>query len=423
MRGRLDRAWLLYRKDREEEALRETQRALGEDPEYGEAHTLMALCLTGLGRGEEATTVARRAIALEPESGLPHFVLARVLSDRDLDEEALEALRVAIRLQPDKPEYTAFEGSLLLALERFQEAVAAADRGLELEPDHVASLNVRAMALTRLGRHDEAARGVDAALEQDPDNSWSHANRGWTHLHKQETGGALTAFTEALRIDPNNEWARGGLVEALKARNFVYRWILSWYLFAGRFSGRARFGMIIGLYLFVRVSTRLMREYEALTPFAAVLALAYMGFVYLTWVGDGLFNLLLFLDPRGRRVMSREERLSGALIGASYALGLGFFAAAALSGLWAQGSIVLVAAFVLAIPASSAVTLPKGLPRIAGAAVAVGIALLIVAAGIRGFQAGEEAKEATMGFAGLAIFLSILSTWIHVPLMRLRSKS
>ncbi|MDB5311521.1 MAG: tetratricopeptide repeat protein [Gemmataceae bacterium] len=46
---------------------------------------------------------------------------------------------------------------------------------------------------------------------------------GWALLHARQPAEALTHFREALRLDPTNEWARDGLIEALKARYWVYR--------------------------------------------------------------------------------------------------------------------------------------------------------------------------------------------------------
>ena len=57
---------------------------------------------------------------------------------------------------------------------------------------------------------------------------------------------AMEHFREALRLDPEMEWARAGIVEAMKARNFVYRWMLAYFLWMARLDSRVRWGLVIG---------------------------------------------------------------------------------------------------------------------------------------------------------------------------------
>lgn len=416
----MTRAWLLYGQDRAEEALRVVQSVLAEDPESSEAHGLAALCLAELKRLREATRAAEASVALDPDSALAHFYLAHVLSERDQPKQALASVRRAIELDPSRADFRALEAGQHLVVGAVRGALEAADRGLELEPENVHCMNVRAAALVRLGRHAEAAAGVESALGEDPDNSLSHANRGWTHLHAGEHGEALESFGEALRLDPDNDWAREGLVEALKARNVVYRAILSWYLLTGRLSRGKRIALVLGLYLGFRVSTRALRAEGSLTWLAILLGVVYLAFVYLSAVGDALFNLLLLLDRRGRNALSRDERRSGLLLATCYALALVLFGLGALTAPLEDALVLLIATLFVAIPVAGIHFSARGWPRWIAAAIAATAALCVVAAGALVCLGTEAVARVGVGLAVVSIVISFLSTWAGIVLHQAR---
>src|SRR5581483_7555851 len=122
-------------------------------------------------------------------------------------------------------------------------------------------------ALVKLGRKTEAASTIDGALQRDPENARSHANQGWTYLHRGEPKLAMVHFREALRIDPTLDWARAGMVEALKAHNVIYRWVLRYFLFMSRLNKQARWGILIGGYIGYRVALNVAQTNPTLAPY------------------------------------------------------------------------------------------------------------------------------------------------------------
>ena len=131
------------------------------------------------------------------------------------------------------------------------------------------------MALVRLGRKSEAVDTVNYALERDPESGFSHANQGWNCLHQNNPKQALDHFREALRLDPELEYAREGMVEALKARNPVYRAMLSYFLWMGRLSDRYQWGIVIGIYFGSRVLLNFARTYPDYKVFWWVVLAAF----------------------------------------------------------------------------------------------------------------------------------------------------
>ena len=215
------------------------------------------------------------------------------------------------------PENASYHGTLALVEQqehRWQAALEAADRGLAFDPEHSLCLNVRTTSLTHLGRRDEAAQTIQEALSHDPENPWTHANHGWAELHAGRTKTALEHFREALRLDPTNELARAGIVEALEARNFIYRGMLAFFLGMTGLPPQWRWGVIIAIFVAPRFLNGIgdaNPQWKWATDLAVQLV---MVFVVMTWIASPLFNLLLRLDRFGRYALSTDERRGANLL-------------------------------------------------------------------------------------------------------------
>ena len=120
--------------------------------------------------------------------------------------------------------------------------------------------------MVKLGRRGEAGAASTRQLSRDPEDAYSHANQGWTLLHRGDPRKALEHFRESLRLDPDLEWARAGIVEALKARYVVYRWVLMYFLFMARFSERAQWIILLGGYLGYRMLINVAKSHPPLAP-------------------------------------------------------------------------------------------------------------------------------------------------------------
>jgi hypothetical protein len=235
--------------------------------------------------------------------------------------------------------------------------------------------------------------------------------KGWTYLHSRDQRKALASFTEALRLDPSNDWARNGLIEALKARNPIYRAILAWYLFADRLSPRARWAVIIGSIVGFRALSSVLRRDERLWPLAALLVLTYLSVTYLTWVGVPLFNLLLLLDRLGRHALSREQRASALLFSGSLVHAVVLGGVMLLLGHRNEAVSFSAAAVLLGIPLSAATQMSPGTKRVLTATfVAAGAAALLVAGVLLAAGLAQE-DGAPVGIAVALIAACLISTW------------
>ncbi len=311
----LSRAQLLMQQHRFELAEEQLRLALAHGTETATAHALLALCLSERGKFDEATTEAQQAIHEAPDEALGFHALATIQWKRNQLSEAQATISEAIRLEPWNSQHfhvlSGIEGNRY----RWNESLAAAEQGLACDPDDIGCNNLRAIALVNLGRKEEAGQSIDATLSKNPEDAVTHANQGWTLLHQRQPLDAMKHFREALRLEPDLEWARVGIIEAMKARFFVYRWLLSFFLWMTRFPPNVRVGLMLGLLFGRSLLANLIQMVPILAPLALPLTVGYVLFVWMTWTASSLFNLVLRLDSFGRLVLNAKERLESTLVG------------------------------------------------------------------------------------------------------------
>ena len=186
---------------------------------------------------------------------------------------------------------------------------------------------------------------------------------------------------EALRLDPSSEWARHGMIEALKARYWLYRQMLRFFLWMSRLSRQAQWGLILGLIVAQQVLVQVGRANPVLRPLTTPLLLALLAFVILTWVAEPLFNLLLRLNRFGRFALDRDQRrqshwVGGVLLVGLLALGYGVVAPGDYD---VPGWTTAFGCLLLLMPVSAVFRVPTGWPRWVMVLYSLGMAGMIVA--------------------------------------------
>jgi tetratricopeptide (TPR) repeat protein len=389
------RALLLYQQSRYDLAEQELRRGLAANPEDASGHALLALTLSEQEKKREALQAARQAVHLEPDLAWAHYALAVVLSQQDQYQEAERVVREALRLQPEDASYWALLSGIYLDQRRWPAALEAAERGLTFEPEHVSCANLRAMALIKLGRRQESDLTVGAALAQNPENALTHANQGWILLESNDHRRAMDHFREALRLDPTLEWARSGIVEALKARNIIYRYMLHYFFWMSRLDRRVQWGVIFGGFIGYRLVRGMASTVPGLASLAGLIIAVYLIFVYLTWSADTLFNLLLRLDRFGRLALNRDEVLASNLAGASLLIGLAGLALWAVAG--SNSALTLgITGVIMVVPIGGTFKRSSHSGRTVLIALTVGLALLGLA--------GAFVHPVFTAFFGIGVF-------------------
>ena len=421
MNPNLERALLLIQQSRHEMAEGELRQALAADPQDAHAHALLGLCLAKREKFSEATDEARQAIHLAPDFSFAHYAHAQVLFDRNMFAEARGAIEEAIRLDSSDADYFAVLSNIHLQERHWQDSLNAAEQGLQFNPEHVGCTNLRAMAMVKLGRKGDAGRTIDSALAKNPDNALTHANQGWTLLEHGDPKRAAEHFREALRLDPQNEWARQGIIESLKARNFIYALMLKYFLWMAKFSQRGQWAIIVGGYIGNRILGVIAHENPALAPWILPLRILYLVFALMTWLAYPFFNLLLRLNKFGRLCLSREETVASNWFGLCLFLALGGLIGCAFYSFDSAWFIMAVVFGLLLLPVSSVFKCAAGWPRNLMAALTIGMATLGLASLVQFFREGSsfDSAKTLLSLFGLCI---AVSTWISNALVSQRPR-
>lgn len=342
-------------------AERELRGMLANDPRDATAHSLLALImLSSTDRYAEATEEAKMAVGIEPDEPFGHYALAQCYITRNRYDEAEAAAWESLRLDPYNADAYCVLARANLGRERYQEALDAAEQGLAVDAEHLDCGNLRSIALERLGRGDEAVASSTANLARNPDNAMSHSAHGWTLLNSGRHREAQVAFREALRLEPSNEMARSGLIQALNARSFLFRFVHKFYVAMSRLNSKAAFGLIFGAWVLIQVLSRVADNVPGLSPFILPILICYVLFVVLTWIANPLFNTFLRFHPMGRHLLDRTQTWSSNLIAPCLVLSVygfivglqvdGFTMGLYAAGFWVGAAILVAATFAMPTP-------------------------------------------------------------------------
>ncbi|MEX2118149.1 MAG: tetratricopeptide repeat protein [Pirellulales bacterium] len=420
----LTRAQLLIARSRYEQAAAELRRQLADEPDNPLVHALLALCLVEQKKYDDATAEARQAIHLAPDVPFTHYALAEVLYSRNRMQQALQAITEAIALDNEDADYFGLLAAIHFDQSRWADALAAAEQGLSCDPDHSGCANLRAMAQVKLGRKDQAGATIDAALARDPEDALTHANQGWLLLEKREPLKAAEHFREALRLDPEAEWAREGIIEAIKARNPIYRLMLRYFLWMARLPPRTQWLVIIGVFIVARVARSIARNNPDLAPYVIPLLVLYVVFAFMTWLAQPLFDVLLLFNRFGRHALP-PERFTASIWIAGCLLCTLAGAAMAWATLNPGGLVVALVCAMLAIPLSAVWRCEPGWPRKSMAVYTIVLAGVGLFAALS-FFLPDELASLMIGasiYALLAFLLgAIAAPWVSNVLIHLRSR-
>ncbi|MGI5155503.1 tetratricopeptide repeat protein [Microbispora sp. CA-102843] len=168
-----------------------------------------AQLLARLGRREEALADFDRAVAIDP--GFPDHYLDRgnLLFEMGRTDAALADYETAMRVGPPLPEAYYNRAELRLAAGDLDGARADLDHVLELDPGYLDAYVNRAGVLEMLGEHEAARADVEAGLALDPGNAHLHGVLGQLETEAGRYAEAALAFDAALAADARlaSAWA------------------------------------------------------------------------------------------------------------------------------------------------------------------------------------------------------------------------
>jgi len=321
-----EKIFLLLDQGRFKLAEKELRTIAAADPDNAVLHSLLALSLLGQEKIKDASAESKRALSIDADDAFIYHIESLCRMGLGKYREAQKAVQNALQRDPEEPSYYGTAAKIEGLLKNWKEMLTLADKGLSLNPEHSGCALAKADALVQMNRKDEAAEVIEHVLRGSPENEQALISKGWICLEENNPKKALEFFMEAARIDPESEAAKQGIINALNARHFVFRLILSYYRFMSRLGSKAQWGIIIGLYILFRILKTAAKTYPAITPFVLPLVVVYILFIFLSWTAYPLFNLLLRFNKFGKHALSKEEIMASNLVAASLVAALVSFA-------------------------------------------------------------------------------------------------
>ena len=357
--GLLEKASLLMQQNRYDDAEKILGQLLTSEPNNDYLLYMLAevnLQKENYGRAED---LINSAIGLDPDMAVYFFLKARLYLVQDKYKLAEEYVTQAINMEPHEPGFFAFWAQIKLFLKLYDDALNIANQALALDASHVFALNVRSTALLKLNRKEESFDTIAGALHENPNDAYTHSNYGWGLLEKGDNKKALEHFKEALKNDPNSVHAQAGMTEAIKARFMVYRWFLQYAFWMGNMASKYQWFFILGVYFGTKFLSKIADSNEALRPFLMPVIVLLVLFAFSTWIIGPISNLFLRLNPYGKHLLNKEEKIVSSVIGISLLISLLSIAAFAFTGIPA---LILLAffAFTMMIPFSKLFAKPLG---------------------------------------------------------------
>lgn len=352
MQQLIQRAELLLRQNKAAEAKEVLSQVMTQFPNEPRVLGLMAHAHLQLNQLDQAIELLNQAISFEPDNDYHFYLRAASQISKTRYDEAENDLKEAIRLNPREAEYFGMIATLKINRKDFESGLNYAERGLELDAENLTCLNSRSAALAKLNRREESVSTLEGALKEDPNNPFTHANYGWIELEKGDHRKALKHFQEALKSDPNLQYAQHGMIQALKARYFLYRLFLTYAFWMSNLSGKLQWGVILGFYFGYRLLRSVSRNNPEWTPFLQPILVLLAIVALSTWIINPISNLFLRLNQYGRHLLDEREKMSSnlvALCAITSLFGLGFY-------LFVDPSIglaLLVFGFAMMIPCGS----------------------------------------------------------------------
>ena len=314
---RLSKVEILIQQQKFTEAEKILQNLLTQDSSNLNYLSLLAEVYLQQGLYDKANSIIENAIGQAPDVSYLFYMKSRIAIQQDNTKEAEKSIQQALELDPYDADYFALLAHIKLWQKKYDEALQIADQALEIDAENLFAINTRSTALTKLNRPEESFQTIENALREDPNNAYTHSNYGWGLLEKGDHKKALTHFQEALKINPEMEHAQLGILEALKAKNPVYRLFLKYAFWMGNMTSQYQWGFIIGFYVLYRILRSMANNIEPLQPFLNPLLVILAVFAFSTWIISPISNLFLRFNKYGQLLLDKKEKMSSNFVAIS----------------------------------------------------------------------------------------------------------
>jgi tetratricopeptide (TPR) repeat protein len=197
-----DRAWLLYKLDRNEEALDVLNGLLTKQPDDVNATHLKTLILQKRGNYYDALALYDRMLGLSRNNVRIMTGKAYALARIGEITQSINLFEEATRVDSNYPDAWYNLGILYFSQGRLLDALHAYQKATNLDPYNAKTFVNKGVTLRKLGRIDDAIASYEEAIKQEPNNPIPYQYKALAYAYKQDYTRSLTWFDKAIKRDP-----------------------------------------------------------------------------------------------------------------------------------------------------------------------------------------------------------------------------
>lgn len=180
------------------------EKAIALDPRMSEAHYLLSVSYSVLGRHQDALPAAKEAVRLKPTEHTYHFSLGLAYFNLKQYESARSSLQQALRLNADFSHTHYWLGRVYAEHKQYEDAISALREALRLAPDDANVSNVYrdlGAAYYLLKRYPQALEATQRSLSLKPNHALAQLNLGRILLGMGRREEAMQAYRTLLTLD------------------------------------------------------------------------------------------------------------------------------------------------------------------------------------------------------------------------------
>ena len=191
-----------------DEALREFEQALPNDPNNVEAHYRYAFGLVMQGRAREALEAAEKTITANPYSADAWAIRALALNENGRQGEAIASAMQALSLAQDdgsRARATAFLAESYFDSNQIERAESTVEDAMEMNPDSFEALYVYGRIQNEsLYDFETAMEAFDRAYSIAPNMPYIGVEMAWVHITRGDPDSAFATIESILETSPRN---------------------------------------------------------------------------------------------------------------------------------------------------------------------------------------------------------------------------
>ena len=211
----IEMAGLLYSRRQLPQAVRVCRQVIEARPANGDAHNILGVTLSAMGRHDDAIESLRRAVKINGAAPSYHANLGEVLRVAGRTDEAMKALEEAVRIDPKNPQALNNLGITYYETRQLPKAIEHYRRALEVLPTMAEASNNLGNALRLSGDIDGAIQAYQDALTHRAVYPEVYNNLGTLLQQDRKFEEAEHALRKAIQQNPKYAEAHNNLAQLL----------------------------------------------------------------------------------------------------------------------------------------------------------------------------------------------------------------